>query len=215
MSPRTFSHDVRRRELVAATRQIFDASGVQHAGIEEIARLAGINRALIYKSFVSKDELFVMTANDYLGELGAEMVEAANADAAPPERLRTLMRAYGRYCLRYPAFLDCQFSLMQKPAGELRQNLSESIWLQLGAHLATCLGAVADVLRAGAADGSLRVDDPTVTANLLWSQVLGAMHLTRIGVAAGRGDDGEPTLVPLSPEQVLERTIDAALAAVS
>lgn len=214
MSPRAFSHELRRQELVAATRQIFDATGTQQAGIEEIARIAGINRALIYKSFLSKDELFVMTANDYLGELREQLAESVAGERPAPDRLRAALSTYGRYCLRYPAFLDCQFSLMQKPAQELRANLSEPVWLQLGEMLSACLAAVAGVLADGAANATLRVTDPTLTANLLWSQLLGALHLARIGVVIGR-DGGGPTLTAVSPQDVLAGCIANALAAVT
>ncbi len=36
-----------------------------------VARAAGINKALIYRAFDSKEELFVLTVADYLTELEA------------------------------------------------------------------------------------------------------------------------------------------------
>ena len=59
----------RERELVAATRRLFDERGMQDAPIEEIARSVGIARGLIYRVFSSKEELFVLTITDYLDEL--------------------------------------------------------------------------------------------------------------------------------------------------
>ena len=57
------------RELVAATRALFDERGMQEAPIEEIANAVGIARGLVYRHFSSKEELFVLTVTDYLGEL--------------------------------------------------------------------------------------------------------------------------------------------------
>ena len=47
----------RERDLVRATRALFDERGLQDAPIEEIARAVGIARGLIYRQFSSKEEL--------------------------------------------------------------------------------------------------------------------------------------------------------------
>ena len=44
----------REREIVEATRALFDERGVQDAPMEEIARVVGINKALIYRHFASQ-----------------------------------------------------------------------------------------------------------------------------------------------------------------
>ena len=47
----------RERDLVRATRALFDERGMQDAPIEEIARAVGIARGLIYRHFSSKQAL--------------------------------------------------------------------------------------------------------------------------------------------------------------
>src|SRR5918992_5099810 len=69
---------VRERELVEATRALFDERGMQDAPIEEIAKSVGIARGLIYRQFSSKEELFVLTVTDYLAEL-SELIRSASA----------------------------------------------------------------------------------------------------------------------------------------
>ena len=71
----------RERELVAATRALFDERGMQDAPIEEIAQAVGIARGLIYRQFSSKEELFVLTVTDYLDELAGDLRDAAPDDA--------------------------------------------------------------------------------------------------------------------------------------
>ena len=66
----------RERELVAATRALFDERGIQDAPIEEIARSVGIARGLIYRQFSSKEELYVLTVTDYLDELADRQTHA-------------------------------------------------------------------------------------------------------------------------------------------
>jgi AcrR family transcriptional regulator len=204
----------RERELVKVTRALFDERGMQHAPVEEIARAAGIGRGQIYRHFSSKEELFVAAVIDYLAELGAEL-EGATADEPDPVRaLERLTEAYARYCLQYPAFLDSCISLMHRPASELSEIVSEAIWMRLGQGMARCLGVSAATLRAGAEAGAFAVDDPDYTANVLWTQGLGLMHLARIGVGVRSLAPGIPGLFTVEPERVVRTCVDGALAAV-
>ena len=194
------------------TRALFDERGMQDAPVEEIARAAGIARGLIYRSFSSKEELFVLAVTDYLAELGAAL-EAATADVADPVlRLERLTEAYARYCLRFPAFLDACISLMHRPASELAEIVSESVWLRLGQGMARCLEVSAAILRDGAEAGVFTVADPDYTANVLWTQGLGLMHLARIGVGVRSLAPGIPGLFTVEPEQIVRTCIDSALA---
>ncbi len=205
---------VRERELVAATRALFDERGMQDAPIEEIARSAGIARGLVYRHFSSKEELFVLTVTDYLAEL-AELLETAIASAPePPAQLERVAEAYAGFCQRYPAFLDSSLALMHGPARELNETVSESIWLRLGQGMASCIGQLSDVLRAGAESGEFAVEDPDYTANVLWTQTLGAMHLARIGVGVRRLAPGIPDLFTVGSERIVRTCVESAIATV-
>jgi AcrR family transcriptional regulator len=203
----------RERELVMATRRLFDERGMQDAPIEEIARKVGIARGLIYRVFSSKEELFVLTITDYLDELHRRLRGAIASAGTPLGQLERCTEDYARFCERYPAFLDCSLSLMHRPAGDLRGMVSESVWLRLGDGMAGCLGQVADVLRAGSASGAFAVEDPDYTANVLWTQTLGTMHLARIRVGVQRVD-GQPGLFAVEPDRVVASCVANARATV-
>jgi AcrR family transcriptional regulator len=198
---------VRERELVSATRALFDERGLQHAPIEEIARAVGIARGLVYRQFSSKEELFVLTVTDYLDELGDQLTPLAEAESDPGERLRRVMEAYAEFCRRYPAFLDCALSLMHRPAMELREMVSENVWLRLGQGMSRCVGYLIDALRDS-------VEDPEYVANVLWTQVLGTMHLARVGVGIRSLGPGVPDLFSVAPERLVQTCVDSALALV-
>ena len=185
----------RERELVQATRALFDERGLQEAPIEEIARAVGIARGLIYRQFSSKEELYVLTVTDYLAELDGLLGEATSAELDPVAQLEAWAHAYVGFCLRYPAFLDCALSLMHRPAGELREALSDSVWLRLGQGIAGCVVHVSEILRAGARDGTFTVEDPDYMANVLWTQILGATHLARIRVGVRQARARDPGAV--------------------
>ncbi|HEY1357941.1 MAG TPA: helix-turn-helix domain-containing protein [Thermoleophilaceae bacterium] len=201
----------RERDLVAATRSLFDERGMQAAQVEEIARAAGIARGLVYRHFSSKEELYVLTVTHYLDEL-AELLEAAVAGGSDPtDRLERCSQAFARYCTRYPAFLDASQALMRRHAMELNEIVSDMVWLQLGQSMARCLGCLAEVLRDGAEAGAFRVEDPDYMANLLWTQSLGMMHLARIRVGVRRDAPGIPALFSITQDQVVESCVRGAL----
>src|SRR2546426_9990979 len=113
----------REREIVEATRALFDERGVQDAPMEEIARAVGINKALIYRHFASQEELFVLTVSHYLAEL-AERFAAVDKSLDPESQLRELSKRYLEFCRQYPAFLDCALSLLPRPVEEPGERVS-------------------------------------------------------------------------------------------
>jgi AcrR family transcriptional regulator len=204
----------RERDLVRATRALFDERGMQDAPIEEIARAVGIARGLIYRHFSSKEELYVLTVTDYLSELEDLLDEASSAELEPVAQLEAWAHAYVGFCLRYPAFLDCALSLMHRPARELREALSDSVWRRLGEGIASCVVHVAEILRAGAREGVFIVEDPDYMANVLWTQILGATHLARIRVGVRQVAPGTPELFTVEPDQLARTCVASALATV-
>ena len=204
----------RERDIVEATRALFDERGLQDAPMEEIARAVGLNKALIYRVFASKEELFVLTVTHYLGELGERAAEPA-APGEPADLLREALDRYTHFCLEYPAFLDCALSLMRRPAAELRERVSEGVWLRLGQSMAACLAPLSAILAQGMRAGAFAAEDPDFTANRLYTQVLGTMHLARIGVGVRQASPGVPDVFTLDPEDVRRACVRDALALVT
>ena len=66
---------LREAEIISATRRLFDERGVRDAQIEDIAKAVGINRAIIYRHFTGKEELFSLTLVQYLDELRVALEE--------------------------------------------------------------------------------------------------------------------------------------------
>ena len=203
----------REQELLAATRALFDERGLQDAPIDEIARTVGIARGLVYRVFSSKEELYVLTVTDYLRELDGVLDDAIVPGNDHVEQLEQWGRAFAGFCLRYPAFLDCALSLMRRPAGELRDMVSESVWFRLGQGISRCVRHVAQLLADGTAAGVFAVADPDYTANVLWTQTLGTMHLARSGVGVREAAPDIPALFAIAPERAIDSCVAAALAA--
>ena len=115
---------VRETEIISATRRLFDERGVRDAQIEDIARAVGINRAIVYRHFAGKEELFALTLVGYLDELRDALQTADDPTVAASTRLERLVGAFVDYGLAHPAFIDCAQALMRRSGPELLDELS-------------------------------------------------------------------------------------------
>ena len=75
---------------------------MRDAQIEDIANAVGINRAIIYRHFSGKEELFALTLVGYLEQLAQRLQEADDVERAPETRLRAITAAFVDYGLRTP-----------------------------------------------------------------------------------------------------------------
>jgi AcrR family transcriptional regulator len=205
------SRRTREQDLVRATRRVFDARGVHDAPIEEVAREAGLNKALIYRHFGSKEELYADTLAAYLNDLRERLAEPG--EARPEARLAGLVRRFVGFCREYPAFAVLALQLMREPIAELRPRVSDAVLLRLGEAMAGCLAVVAATLRAGAAAGRFQVDDADREANLLFARCLGVLQLGRLGAGVRLGAQGVPDLFPITGAEIERQCVEDALAA--
>ena len=202
----------REKEILDATRALFDARGVRDAQIEDIANAVGINRAIIYRHFSGKEELFALTLVGYLEQLAARLHDVDRPELSPEDRLRAITAAFVDYGLAYPAFVDCALTLMRRPGPELLDEISEGAMFRLGRGISTCLATVAAAIQAGVDSGVFHTDDVHLLANTLYASGLGGMQLARVGMLVKEAAPGIPTTAKLSAQQVKEHLIAASVA---
>jgi hypothetical protein len=78
--------------------------------------------------------------------------------------------------------------------------------------MAAGLEPISQILAAGAAAGTFATDDPDFTANRLYTQVLGTMHLARLQVGVRRGPTGLGEAFAIDPEQLRAACVQDAMA---
>lgn len=202
----------REAEILAATRALFDERGVRDAQIEDIARSVGINRAIVYRHFSGKEELFALTLVGYLEELRADLEVASEAGGTPEERVERVVGAFVDYALAHPAFVDCAQALMRRSGPELLDEISEGALFRLGRGISGCLAILSAALEDGVASGDFRVQDATLLANTLYASGLGALQLARVGILVKEAAPGIPTVGEISHDQVRDYLVVSALA---
>jgi len=202
----------REKDIIAATRGLFDQRGVRDAQIEDIAKAVGINRAIVYRHFTGKEELFALTLVGYLDELRDELASAIATSTIPEKQLTALVTAFVEYGVAHPAFVDCAQTIMRRTGPDLLDEMSESALFRLGRGISGCLALLSQVLEDGVRAGVFHVEDPVLLANTLYASGLGALQLARVGILVKEAAPGIPTVGTISPEQVRDYLVASALA---
>jgi AcrR family transcriptional regulator len=202
----------RRQEILAATRSLFDERGVRDAQIEDIARAVGINRAIIYRHFSGKEELFAMALVGYLDELDEELAAAAASTNGPSDRLGAIVHAFLDFGERYPAFVDCAQALLRRRGDELMDEVSEPVMFRLGRAMTGCMSHVVRVLEEGNKEGVFDVPNPDLVANIFYTQALGVLNLATLQISVRELVPGQPRIGPIPFEDVKKYVAEAARA---
>ena len=84
------------RRILKAAASVFSESGFSGARVDEIARRAGVNKAMIYYHIGDKEELYAEVISNVIGNT-AEVIEGKIKDIRDPEeKLRVYVRAFAR-----------------------------------------------------------------------------------------------------------------------
>jgi TetR/AcrR family transcriptional regulator len=92
------------RRIVATAEDIFAEQGLAGARMDEIARVAKVNKALLYYYFRSKEELHRFVLETLLSQLSTK-VGGAGADApSPRDRLSAIVDNFFDFVLAHPNY---------------------------------------------------------------------------------------------------------------
>ena len=187
-----------RERILDAAAEVFAERGFGGAGVDEIARRAGVNKAMLYYYVGDKAALFGEVVSACVGRI-SEAVTAALAETEDPRaRLQAIPRAFVRTVRERP-FLP-QLMLREIAAGG--PNLPPHV---LG-RMAEVMGMTKAVLEDGLAKGVFRKVDPLVAHLLLIGTTMfmaNALRMReRISGVLGHAIEGPTELDAMSDQMV-------------
>ena len=94
-----------RRALLAAAVAEFAGKGLAGARVDEIARIAGVNKQLVYHYFGSKEDLFQAALESVYAEIRAREQDLHLADLPPREAMEALVGFSFDYLAAHPEFI--------------------------------------------------------------------------------------------------------------
>lgn len=208
--------DARRRQreadIITVARELIDRRGTRDLRIEDIASAAGLNRAILYRHFTGREEIYALTAVSHLKELRVDLAAARTGASSPEAAVVALTEAFMDFGLARRGFVDVAVSLMARSRDELFEVMSDRAIGRLGTAMSSCLSELAEVLAEGTREGVFKVADPYLLANTLYAMGLGALQLARVGISVQQMSAEAVELAEFTAQHVRQTQVTTALA---
>lgn len=95
--------DQRREALLEAAERVFADRGFDQARLEDIAQATGVTKAVVYRHFPSKEDLFVAVVADACARLDDAMASTLAEPVAPDVLLSRAVRVWFDYVASHEA----------------------------------------------------------------------------------------------------------------
>jgi TetR/AcrR family transcriptional regulator len=92
------------KRIVLAARKVFAQRGLAGARMDEIARVAGVNKALPYYYFRNKEELHRFVLETMIAQISGQMESVTVRAMDPPERVKALVNLTFDFVMSNPAY---------------------------------------------------------------------------------------------------------------
>ena len=182
--------------ILEAAAEVFSESGFEGARVDEIARRAGVNKAMLYYRIGNKDELYEAVFRRALTYARGELSRILAAPGSPEARLRMVCRAIAGLAMETPSLP----SIVLREISSGGKHLSDA----LVAEMAGLFAGIADIYADGERDGTFRRVDPVlahmVTVSGLMLLVSSRGFRDRLRGFAGAPPEGAATTENLADE---------------
>lgn len=113
--------------IIEAALKEFAEFGKPGARIDRIAELAGVNKAMIYYHFKSKDELYQESVQAMIGQITDSLAEALEEPSDLETLLSGLAQRYAEVYFRHPYLRAILLRELAGPSGDVLDILVEMI----------------------------------------------------------------------------------------
>lgn len=168
-----------RSAIFAAAAAAFSASGFDGVGVDDIARQAGLNKAMIYYHFADKLALYRSVVAEMMGTVGARVAAVADSSATPAEKLDRFIAAFAGLADERPWFP----TLMLREIAEGAPHLD----VDTLARLRVVIGAFTRILEEGQRAGVFRRVHPVLAYTSVIGPLLFNAARERAATRPGRG----------------------------
>jgi len=165
----------RREDILDAAEKIIFSRGLKEATMDEIAEAAELSKGTLYLYFKSKEDMYFGINHRALRILRGMFETAMSTPITGVEKTREIGRAYYEFSRKYPDYFE---AMMHFDAEVTRPEEIGPVGIECHREGMAVLGLVAESIRQGIRDGSIRGDlDPKRTAILLWAQTDGVIRI--------------------------------------
>lgn len=153
-----------RAAILRAAEAVFAEKGFAGAGVDEIARRAGVNKAMLYYHVGDKARLYAEVVLSFLAEVEDEVTARLAAATTPVERLAGFHRALVAVAFRRPEYPRIMLRELAAGAANLPPEVT--------GRMVRLLGLTREIVATGVQGGQFRDVDPVLAHILLVGSVV-------------------------------------------
>ena len=193
----------KKAELVEAGLELLHRRGFSATSVADIAEAAGAPKGSFYNHFKSKDDFGSVVLDRYFAEASAALNETLQAGDNPaPARLRAYFLRLRKYVGQERYARGCLIGNISAETGAVSDETRE----QLARMIAAWTAALADCLKQGQREGSIRDDlKAGDLASLLLNAWQGALLRAKVERSPAALDNFIELLLPRLSEKPAKR----------
>ncbi len=150
-----------KERILRAAMQAFSEKGFNGVSVDEIAKRAGVKKALIYYYFPSKDKIFKEVWDRSLSELEKHLFDEIENEKSYMKKLKGFLKAYIDFVTNRKVISE----VINK---ERASVMSEDKWTDLKERYEGFLSKIASLIDEGKRYNAIYEDiDPMAAANLI------------------------------------------------
>jgi len=182
----------RRRTILTAAQDVFDARGYESATMDEIAEKANISKGNLYNHFQNKLDLFTKV---FVETLMGDETEVEQLVAGPLDASEKLPRLMDYIFSRLESYTRSGRLIMEIWATAARQQRQEELAQELSQVHSTWRERIETILVQGIKAGEFGQHiTPSVAASLIWATVNGVIVQSMFDAKAETGERALATL---------------------
>ncbi|NIM19238.1 MAG: TetR family transcriptional regulator [Candidatus Latescibacteria bacterium] len=165
----------RRRDIIQTAERVFLAKGLKKATMDDVAEAAELSKGTLYLYFKNKEELYAAVILQGVKVLRSMFEAAVDSAQSGIEKVRAIGRAYADFHKEHPDYFD---AVLYYQTQTFDSSGRDSLVAACNSQSDETIGVIAEALKAGISDGTIRNDiDPSKAAVVLWGQTTGIMQL--------------------------------------
>jgi TetR/AcrR family transcriptional regulator len=114
------------RRILDAAMSVFAEEGYSGARVDEIAKRAGVNKAMVYYRMGDKQALYTEVIRSLFGEIGSAMRENIPEEANPEEKLKMYIRGLTRTIAEHPFLPGIMMRELASGGGNINELVAEA-----------------------------------------------------------------------------------------
>ena len=170
----------RYNSILDAAEEVFFEKGLHQTTVEEIAKKAELSKGTIYLYFKCKELIYIGINNRASSVLRQLFERVLKMKKSGMDRMIEIGKAYYKFSQKYPYYFRLMTFVDHMSAEILGKIKDDPIVVEAHDNGQAVLGVIAEILRQGMADGTVRKDiDPLKTAVQTWAQSNGVITMEK------------------------------------